>query len=156
MDLCRSLKSHDVDYAIVGGAAVALHGVVRGTLDVDVIVNLEPANLARMERAMAAIGLVSRLPLTAAVVSSQRESLVRDRNLIAWSFVRPDRPIDVVDVIIAEDLAGKNTVVRTIRGYEVRVLAIDELIAMKTLANRSQDIEDVASLKRLKGEGGRP
>ena len=32
--MCRALADADVDYAVVGGHAVALHGVVRGTIDV--------------------------------------------------------------------------------------------------------------------------
>jgi len=36
----EALKGHRVAYAIVGGYAVALHGAVRGTVDIDIIVKL--------------------------------------------------------------------------------------------------------------------
>ena len=35
--LVRALDKHKVDYAIVGGYAVALHGAIRGTVDVDLV-----------------------------------------------------------------------------------------------------------------------
>jgi hypothetical protein len=38
-ELCQSLKNHSVRYALVGGYAVALHGAVRGTVDIDFVMS---------------------------------------------------------------------------------------------------------------------
>ena len=35
------LESKNIEYAIAGGYAVALHGAVRGTVDIDLIIKLE-------------------------------------------------------------------------------------------------------------------
>ena len=37
-EVCAVLAKAKVPYAIVGGYAVALHGVMRGTVDVDVVI----------------------------------------------------------------------------------------------------------------------
>jgi hypothetical protein len=37
----ESLERNKINYAVVGGYAVALHGVVRGTVDLDLIINLK-------------------------------------------------------------------------------------------------------------------
>lgn len=41
IELCQSLEQHNVRYALVGGYAVALHGAVRGTVDVDFVIEWE-------------------------------------------------------------------------------------------------------------------
>lgn len=71
--MCRALADADVDYAVVGGHAVALHGVVRGTIDVDVALRWSAETLAKAEAALRGIGLISRLPLTAADVFERRD-----------------------------------------------------------------------------------
>src|SRR6185503_6418543 len=93
-----------VPYALVGGFAVALHGAVRGTVDVDLVVRLREAVFQRTEKALMALGLQSRLPVTASEVFRFREEYLRNRNLRAWTFVNPSRPSEIVDVILSEDL----------------------------------------------------
>jgi hypothetical protein len=39
--VCQAFTDNHVDYAIVGGYAVALHGAVRGTMDVDAVLTEE-------------------------------------------------------------------------------------------------------------------
>ena len=39
------LREKNIPYAIVGGHAVALHGAVRGTLDIDLIIKWTLKNL---------------------------------------------------------------------------------------------------------------
>lgn len=44
-------KRHEVGYVLIGGLAVALHGVERNTMDVDVCVVVSTDNLARLAAA---------------------------------------------------------------------------------------------------------
>ena len=85
--LVRAFTQARVQFAVVGGYAVALHGAVRGTFDVDVILALNEANFAAAEAALKKIGLSSRVPVTAHEILSFREEYIARRNLIAWSFV---------------------------------------------------------------------
>ena len=43
--LCKEFNEHELKYAIAGGFAVALHGAVRGTIDVDLVLDLGEKNL---------------------------------------------------------------------------------------------------------------
>ncbi len=43
--LCKKFNDKSLKYAIAGGFAVALHGAVRGTVDVDILLDLEEKNL---------------------------------------------------------------------------------------------------------------
>ena len=138
--LAESLKRHGVDYAIVGGYAVALHGAVRGTVDVDLIVNVDEENLVKAERALNEIGLQSRLPVSAFDVSSFRDEYIQNRNMKAWSFINTADPSEVVDIVITDNLKDMRS---------VSVLAIKDLIEMKRRSGRPQDLEDVRSLEKL-------
>jgi hypothetical protein len=42
----KSLDKHNVRYALVGGYAVALHGAIRGTVDIDLVISLEKRQFA--------------------------------------------------------------------------------------------------------------
>lgn len=146
--VCRALGDAGVDYAVVGGQAVALHGVVRGTIDVDVALRWSSSMLSRAEAALRGIGLVSQLPLTAAEVFEHRDDYVADRNLAAWSFHDPSAPLRQVDIVIAYDLAGKRTERIELDDGTACVLAIGDLIDMKRRTGRAQDVADVEALRK--------
>lgn len=149
--LCDALKEAGVSFAIAGGYAVALHGAVRGTVDVDLVIRLEEASFAKAEAAFKGLGLQPRLPVSAAEVFRFREEYIRNRNLLAWSFVNPANPGEIVDVLIAEDLAACKPVRIEVKGRALPVVSRQDLIRMKTRSARPQDLEDVAALKRLEG-----
>ena len=147
--VARALDAARVPYALVGGFAVALHGAVRGTVDVDLVVRLREDVFQRTEKALNELGLLSRLPVTASEVFRFREEYLRNRNLRAWTFVNPSRPSEIVDVILSEDLARMDVEKFTIQNQVVRVASIADLIRMKRGTGRPQDREDVKALRRL-------
>ena len=148
----KAFEKHHVAYALVGGYAVALHGAVRGTIDIDCIIKHSNASFLACEEALRAAGLVPRLPVTAREVYQFREEYVSRRNLIAWSFYNPDNPIEVVDVIITHDLATLKSVSLRYGIEKVRALSVPDLIKMKRAAGRPQDLEDIKMLERLHGK----
>ena len=147
--VCAALHHAGVRYAVVGGYAVALHGAVRGTMDIDVVFPWTERTLVLAEAALNGIGLVSALPVSAREVYAFRDEYVRNRNLIAWNFHNPDDPLEQVDIIINYDLTGKRTKRVELVSGPVRVLSIKDLIAMKRESGRPQDIEDIRALEQL-------
>ncbi len=145
----RTLDKHRVKYVLVGGYAVALHGAIRGTVDIDIAIALNRATFKRAETALQEIDLESRLPVTAEEVFSFRKEYVQRRNLKAWSFVNPRNPLDVVDILITEDASKIRTVKKRAFGMIVKVAAITDLIAIKKKAGRAQDLEDIKALRKL-------
>ena len=97
-----ALDAAKVRYALVGGYAVALHGAVRGTVDVDVILAWNRRTLRAAEQALQGLGLVSRLPITADEVFRFRDEYIRNRNLIAWNFYNPKDLTEQLDVVISK------------------------------------------------------
>lgn len=149
-NVIRALDKANVHYCLVGGYAVALHGAVRGTVDLDFVVALEEAQFVAVEKALQAIGLSPRLPVSAHEVFQFREEYIHKRHLVAWSFVNMKDPLEVVDIIITHDANDMEVVSMTAGKLKLRVAAIDELIKMKRLSDRPQDREDIKALERLK------
>ncbi len=146
----RALDQARVPHAVVGGYAVALHGAVRGTVDVDLVIRIREEDFRRTEKALNALGLQSRLPVTAAEVFQFREEYIRNRNLTAWTFVNPSLPSEIVDVVLTEDLTGMEIKKITVHGQVLRVASIADLIRMKQGTGRPQDQEDIKALKKLR------
>lgn len=148
-NIIGALEKHRVRYALVGGHAVALHGAVRGTVDIDIVIDLRKKSLAAAETALQELGLESRLPVTASEVYKFRKEYIQNRNLIAWSFINSNNPLEVVDILITEDLNNIKTIKKQAFGMNIKVVAIPDLIAIKKKAGRPQDIEDIKALEKL-------
>src|SRR4051812_48377904 len=102
--LTEALDNENVEYAIVGGFAVALHGAVRGTFDVDLILKLTKKDFIGAEKVFKKIGLEPRLPVRAEQIFDFREEYIKNKNLIAWSFFNPAFQSEALDIIITHDL----------------------------------------------------
>ncbi len=50
LKVCEALSAAKINYAIAGGYAVALHGVVRGTVDVDLLIEWQKDQLIAFEQ----------------------------------------------------------------------------------------------------------
>ena len=147
--ICAALRDAGVNYAIVGGYAVALHGAVRGTIDVDLVLRWTRQTLMVAEAALNGIGLVSRLPIGAEDVFAFRDEYIENRSLIAWNFHNPNDPLEQVDVVINYDLTGRRTKRFELPSGPIEVLSLADLIVMKRESGRPQDLEDVRALERL-------
>ena len=147
--ICTALREAGIRYAVVGGHAVALHGAVRGTVDIDIVLAWSRKALAGAEKALTEIGLVSRLPLSANDIFDFRDEYIENRNLVAWNFYDPTDLSVQVDIVINHDLKGRKTKRIELPGGPIPILAIRDLIEMKRESGRPQDIEDVAALEKL-------
>lgn len=148
--VCNALAQQKVRYAIVGGYAVALHGAVRGTMDVDIAIDWDLSTLRRTEKVLKKLGLVSRLPISANDVFQFRDEYITNRNLVAWNFYNPEDVSQLIDIIITYDLKNKGRQRLHTAAGPIHVLQLDELIRMKRASGRPQDIEDADALEKLK------
>jgi len=154
-ELFGALDRAGVDYAVVGGVAVNLHGVPRMTYDVDLMVATHEASLRDCRIALEQLGLRSRLPFVLETIADEatRVELERERNLVAVTFTDPVDPLREVDILVAPSLDPDGVVRRAIRrgtgASAVRVATVEDLIAMKRRAGRAQDLADIAHLEKL-------
>lgn len=161
-ELVEALERHGVEYAVVGGVAVNLHGVPRMTYDVDIVIVTDAATLLACSQAMASLALVARLPLRLEDLAdpAERDRLERDRNLTALTFTDSANPLREVDVLIGPsvdpDRIARGAVSMDAGAFRVRIASLDDLIAMKRRAARPQDLADVAHLERIARGRGAP
>ena len=148
--ICSALSDKGVRYAVVGGHAVALHGAVRGTVDIDIALAWNLKSLKATEQALREMGLESRLPVTADDVFQFRDEYVTNRNLIGWNFYNPNNLAEQVDIVITYDLKGKKLDSIDTAAGKVRILGRKDLIEMKRASGRAQDLEDVNALEKLR------
>ena len=141
-----AFNKEGVRYAVAGGYALSLHGVVRGTVDIDFVIPLTEIDFVATERALKSIGLEPKLPVDATQVFTFRDEYIQNKNLIAWSFYNPKFPSEIVDIIITYDLRDMNPVSMNISGRQVSIISIEDLVTMKKKSARPQDIEDVKAL----------
>src|SRR5688572_4844637 len=137
IDVVTAFKKQKIKYAVVGGLAVALHNVVRGTFDLDIIIQISKESFEKAEKTLRSLGLVSKLPVSAREIYEFREEYIKNRNLIAWSFYNPQNPIELVDIIITHDVTAMQTkTVYLKKNIEIEILEIGDLIRMKKASGR--------------------
>jgi len=58
-EFLRLFNSNGVEYLLIGGYAVGIHGFVRATNDLDVWIKVSPENGARVDRALREFGFAT-------------------------------------------------------------------------------------------------
>lgn len=146
-EIADIFEQSNLKYAVVGGYAMALHGIIRATMDVDLVLSLTQADFELAEKVLNKIGLQSRLPIRAHEVFKMRKEYIENRNLIAWSFVDYTNPVRQVDILITKDLKKMETVRISVGTRKIPVASLNELLKMKSEAGRAQDFLDVEKIK---------
>jgi len=152
LKIIKQLNAFNIPYAIVGGHAVALHGAVRGTVDIDFITKWQLTHLKNIEKAMKALSLTSLLPITAEDLFNNKETYIKEKNLIAWHFVNHNNPLEQIDIIITYDLEDESVDTINVQNMSINILSKESLIKMKRESGRVQDLIDVEALEKLMGE----
>lgn len=151
-----ALNREKVRYLVAGGVAVVLHGYLRTTADLDLVVQLETENVRRALRALDSLGYRPRAPVEALDFADEsiRESWIRDKNLEVFSFWSNQSPGLEVDLFVREPFDFDSTYAATeeirLENTTTRVVPLQELIEMKRQAGRPRDQEDVEALKALR------
>ena len=150
-----ALNNNDVRYVVVGGVAVVLHGYPRLTADTDLVIDLEPPAALNAMRSLSAIGLRPRAPVSieALADSDIRESWIRDKGMRIFSLWDPSTPLREVDVFVETpvpflDLWSRSEIVN-LHSTWVRIASIPDLIYIKGLAGRPEDLQDIEALSAI-------
>lgn len=158
-----ALERAGVRYLVVGGVAVVLHGYLRATVDLDLVVSLEPANARRAVEALRELGFVPRVPVAIEQFAdpAERRRWVEEKNATVFTLWHPTTPGFVIDLFVEEPFDFEARYDRAAKArlgeLEVTVLSVEDLIEMKRAAGRARDLEDVEALVALRGreEGAR-
>ncbi|MBX3130813.1 MAG: hypothetical protein KF718_29105 [Polyangiaceae bacterium] len=159
--LFQALNASGGRYVVVGGVATVLHGHARLTADVDVIVEFEREGLTRLLDAVTELGLRPRPPVAAKDFADPacRAAWIRDKGMRVFSFWDPNSPMRELDLFVEhpidfEELWSRSVLVE-IGGTEARIASIGDLIALKRLAGRPQDLQDIQVLESIAKRHGK-
>ena len=137
-EFLRLLSLHRVDYLLIGGYAVNIHGYVRMTNGIDVWVRPVPENAERVLAALSEFGF--------AATSISPELFVKPNSVVRFGV--PPLRVEVLttpsgvdfDTCHAECLAVEN------EGVRVFVISLKRLRENKAAAGRSKDLADLENL----------
>lgn len=155
-ELLQSLSEKSVQYVLVGGLAVQLHGYMRSTFDIDLVLAMNDENLVRFIAVAKRYGLVpsNPVPIDSLRNANQIEQWHREMGMLAFALREPQVGGSVVDILVRPSVPFEqlmaNAVVGELLAQKIRIASIDDLIAMKRTANRAKDQLDIAALEKIK------
>ena len=151
-----ALNDADVRYLIVGGLAVVAHGYVRYTHDVDIVLNLERANVLRAMKALEKIGYRPLVPVNAAEFADEekRHAWITQKNMLVFQMRKPDSDSTPLDIFTEEPFPFAHeythAVWEEVVGIRAPVLRYEELINLKRSSGRPNDLADIDQLELLR------
>ena len=142
-DMLCALCAEDVKFLLVGAYAMAVHGYVRATADIDIWIMPSPENAKAVLRALSRFG---------APLGDLPQQDLEKEGMIFQIGVAPCR-IDILTA--ASGLEFESTFSRAIPvdidGVQVRIPAIEDLILNKKTTGRTKDLADAEALEGLRG-----
>ena len=144
-EFVASFAAHDVRFMIVGGYALAAHGLPRATGDLDAWIWTDPDNARRILGSLAEFGF-GGLNITEADLTS-------DDCVIQLGY--PPYRIDILTRISGvefEDAWSRRLIV-DLDGVSVPFIGRDDLIVNKRAVGRPQDVADVLRLTESSDDG---
>ena len=159
----RALESAGVRYLIAGGVAVNAHGYPRFTHDMDLVIALDPANIVCAFDALATLGYRPRVPISAGQFANGelRQSWVREKGMQVLNFSSDRHRETTVDIFVTEpfdfDAEYRSAFEGDLApGLKMKFVSIRTLIAMKDVANRPRDADDIQHLRWILEEKSKP
>jgi uncharacterized nucleotidyltransferase DUF6036 len=140
LKVCRLLNRRRVRYLIAGGVAANLHGSVRATKDVDVLVPPDVGNMRKLLDALSELPWGIARELDAETLANRPVTIIGDT---------PRVDVLTVAWTVTFERAWPRRRVRRIDGTRVPYLSLADLRASKA-TGRPSDAADVAALAGLK------
>jgi len=154
-NLFRAFFEKKIKYVVTGGFAINFHGIPRLTADLDLIIGLTPSNIKSAVKILKKIGYQPRLPVPAENILDplKRKKWQETKNLVAFSFVHPEYPEELVDVIIHKenrfaDFYKDRKMVKILE-FDVPIINLKHLKELKKELGRKQDIADLQMIYQL-------
>jgi len=162
LDLLRALVRAHVDFVVVGGVAVVQHGYSRTTCDLDVVPDPSSANIGRLWDALSDL---DARPADLPGIRPDEHAVAFSRESLELGGSRElETRFGLLHVLqhlfgkveSAEDYARLRERAEPIR-YDfgtVRFVGYEDLVDLKYLAGREQDMTDIRALAEARGSAG--
>ena len=144
--VCRALNKTGAQYLVIGGIACILHGYVRATTDVDILIGRTLENARQVLAALATVGYGFAREWNAEEILKRPITIIGD-----------DPAVDVFTVAwtVKYENAVANRRVITVEGVDIPFVGLNDLIATKR-TGRPLDTADIEVLEELKWRNSAP
>jgi predicted nucleotidyltransferase len=154
--ILRELNEAGVEFFLIGGAAVSYHGHVRATKDVDVVPSPDAPNLERLAAALAQLEAAvdgagefapDELPdpLDPAALAAGGNWVLNTRlgrlDIMQW----------IGDIGLWAEMSS-DAIRDEIAGVPIRIVDYEDLVRLKEIAGRPEDLVDLERLRETRGE----
>ena len=141
-DFISALNKYEVEYLLVGGYAVILHGYRRSTGDMDIWVNVTPENHKRLIKAFLSFGLPSS--------DISEGNFLRNDEMDVFSYGIPPVCIEILKKVKGCDFdeAYKISKQYDEKGLQIRFIHVNTLIEAKKASGRYKDLDDIEKLSQ--------
>ena len=153
-EIFACLERHGVQYVVIGGLAGILHGSPQVTFDADICPEQSPSNLEKLAAALREMGARIRtsdvpegLPFACEAAFLARVQMV---NLVT-SLGDLDLSFHPSGTGGFDDLISRAEAM-TVKGWDVRVAALEDVIRSKEAAGRPKDERALPMLRQLLDE----
>ncbi|HMT09914.1 MAG TPA: hypothetical protein PKA82_18155 [Pyrinomonadaceae bacterium] len=137
-DILSAFIDEKVEFMVVGGYAIAFHGYVRGTGDIDLWIRMSDENSSRVWRALKTFG--------APLLNLKIEDLLVPTTVFQMGL--PPNRIDIITSIknVEYDEALARHSIIEFSGLTIPIIGLNELLKNKVAMNRPKDQGDIAWL----------
>lgn len=138
------LNVHDVKYLIIGSIAFAFHARPRATKDIDFLIESSPKNAEKMMKVLSDFGFGN--------IGIEKNDFLNLDNVIQLGY-----PPIRIDILVSignlefQDL-WENRVVDKYGDQKANFISFDDLILIKKIAGRPQDLVDIGVLEEFKSK----
>jgi len=141
-DFIQALNDNDVDYILVGGFAVILHGHSRVTGDMDIWVNRTEENYKKLMKAFYQFQMPA--------FDMTKENFLNHEDWDVFKFGRKPVAIDIMTKVKGLDFdeCFKLSKIFEVESLSIRTLHLNNLIQAKKEAGRLKDLDDIEQLTK--------
>lgn len=135
-----SLNKNKVDYILVGGYSVIIHGYPRTTGDMDIWVRKTKENYKTISKAFQEFGMPT--------FDMTKDNFLYHTEWNVFSFGRPPVAIDIMTAVKGLDFEETFAKAKFYEedGLLIRTIHKNDLITAKKASNRPKDLDDLANL----------
>lgn len=137
-------------YFVIGGVAAVIHGVLRATFDLDVVIDFSEENVKKLVTVIEEFNLMPTVPIEPIEMAdiNKRKEWIGEKNARVLNFVDVDG-IYRLDIALIYNYADIQPVKIIIDEIPVYVVDKETLIEMKKDAGRDIDLRDIQYLREL-------
>ena len=139
-DFLTALNKNEVEYIVVGGYSVILHGYSRTTGDLDIWVNKEKENYFKLVKAFKEFNMP--------VFDMTEDNFLKNPELNVFTYGRPPSSIDIMTDVKGLNFneTFKTSQIVEVEDLKIRLIGLNQLLKAKRAAGRHKDLDDIENL----------